>query len=92
MGVHTALEMPAAMRPMAIKGWARLPRVGSSCTAMSMALLTAMPRMTVAEVTMMAPVTMPPMIMGTVVPKAQRGSSSGLCQVRLALAAWRNIL
>ena len=59
---------------------------------MSMALFTAMPRITVAEVIMMEPVTTPPMIMGMVVPKEHRGSSSGVCQVRLALAARRNIL
>ena len=41
---------------------------------------------------MMEPVTMPPMIIGSVVPKLHNGISSALCQVRFALAACRNML
>ena len=90
--VQTALETPAATRTMAIKGLAKVTRVASSWMDISKAFRTGIPSITVAAVTIMAPVTMPPIIMGTLVPNRQSGSSSVLCQVRLAEAAWRNIL
>lgn len=77
---------------MAMKGLAKVPKVGSNWMDMSMAFRTGIPSMTVAAVTMMAPVTMPPMIMGILVPNRQRGRSSVECQVLLAEAAWRNML
>ena len=66
--------------------------MGSSWTAMSMAELTSMPRMTVPAVIMTAPVMMPPMIMETVVSNRARGSSLGSCQVFREEVAWMNML
>ena len=88
----TAEEIPAAIRPIARKGMEKLPRVGSSWTAMSMAELTSIPRITVPAVIITEPVIRPPMIMETVVSNRARGSCLGSCQVLREEVAWMNIL